>query len=225
MRPRSPTGRTGQPGVLGGGVCRGTRCAHSVRSARTTTASQFTMRACPSARPPPHPLRAPGASRRGDTGLRVARPPCRRCARQKLQRSVPKNTVRGATHSRTKGRAKQWPVCGTPPSWLRRGAQEARRAGVPKDTPASSSDWLRLSERSAPARSEFHGAAPRPSTAGCPVRRRRAGTQTAGSPFLCLRSFGEAKESKSAAGPRPGPGKKTPPIATIVPRGHQKTAQ
>jgi hypothetical protein len=40
------------------------------------------------------------------------------------------------------------------------------------------------------------------STAGCP--KRSVGTQTAGSPFLCLRSFGEAKESKSPAGARPG---------------------
>jgi hypothetical protein len=30
------------------------------------------------------------------------------------------------------------------------------------------------------------------------------GSQTVGSPFLCLLSFGEAKESRSAAGPRPG---------------------
>jgi hypothetical protein len=33
----------------------------------------------------------------------------------------------------------------------------------------------------------------------------RTGSQTAGSPFLWLLSFGEAKESDSAAGPRPGP--------------------
>ena len=36
------------------------------------------------------------------------------------------------------------------------------------------------------------------STAGCP--KRSAGTQTVGSPFLCLLSFGEAKESESPAG-------------------------
>ncbi len=35
--------------------------------------------------------------------------------------------------------------------------------------------------------------------------RGRTGSQTAGSPFLWLLSFGEAKESDSAAGPRPGP--------------------
>ena len=36
------------------------------------------------------------------------------------------------------------------------------------------------------------------STAGCPQR--SEGTQTAGSPFLCLLSFGEAKESESLSG-------------------------
>ena len=39
---------------------------------------------------------------------------------------------------------------------------------------------------------------PHPSTAGCP--KRSAGTHPAGSPFLCLLSFGEAKESECAAG-------------------------
>ncbi len=40
------------------------------------------------------------------------------------------------------------------------------------------------------------------STAGCP--KRSVGTQTAGSPFFCLRFFGEAKKSRSPAGARPG---------------------
>ena len=40
------------------------------------------------------------------------------------------------------------------------------------------------------------------STAGCPQR--SGGTRPAGSPFLCLLSFGEAKESESPAGARPG---------------------
>ncbi|PIF74046.1 hypothetical protein CLU95_1167 [Variovorax sp. 54] len=43
------------------------------------------------------------------------------------------------------------------------------------------------------------------STAGCPQR--SGGTQTAGSPFFCLRFFGEAKKSRSPAGARPGLGK------------------
>ncbi|PKO74144.1 MAG: hypothetical protein CVU21_24915 [Betaproteobacteria bacterium HGW-Betaproteobacteria-15] len=35
-----------------------------------------------------------------------------------------------------------------------------------------------------------------------PVAKRR--DSASGSPFLCLLSFGEAKERRSAAGPRPG---------------------
>ncbi|TAJ66620.1 MAG: hypothetical protein EPO53_06040, partial [Variovorax sp.] len=50
--------------------------------------------------------------------------------------------------------------------------------------------------------SEFCGPPLSPSTAGCPQR--SGGTQTAGSPFLWLLSFGEAKESDSPAGARPG---------------------
>ncbi|AGU51037.1 hypothetical protein VAPA_1c39590 [Variovorax paradoxus B4] len=42
------------------------------------------------------------------------------------------------------------------------------------------------------------------STAGCPQR--SGGSQTVGSPFFCLRFFGEAKKRRSPAGARPGPG-------------------
>ncbi|MET3462493.1 hypothetical protein ABIC42_003245 [Variovorax sp. 1133] len=77
------------------------------------------------------------------------------------------------------------------PLWLRRGAQRFADQGSP------------LSERSEfgrdPAKRE-HRRLPRSAAKG---------SQTAGSPFLCLLSFGEAKESESAAGPRPGPGKQT----------------
>ncbi|MDN4591561.1 hypothetical protein DBA29_24060 [Xenophilus aerolatus] len=44
---------------------------------------------------------------------------------------------------------------------------------------------------------------PAASTAGCPQR--SGGTQTVGSPFLCLLSFGEAKESRSPAGAKSRP--------------------
>ena len=47
-------------------------------------------------------------------------------------------------------------------------------------------------------RSEFRSTAPGPSTAGCP--KRSEGTRAVGSLFLCLLSFGEAKESRCAAG-------------------------
>ncbi len=69
----------------------------------------------------------------------------------------------------------------TPPLWLRRGAQRFADQGS------------QLFERS-----EFCETPRNASTAGCPQL--RCGSQTVGSPFLCLLSFGEAKESRSAAG-------------------------
>jgi len=72
------------------------------------------------------------------------------------------------------------------PLWLRRGAERFADQGSP------------LFERSEfgrdPAKRE-HRRLPRSEAQG---------SQTVGSPFLCLRSFGEAKESKSPAGARPG---------------------
>ena len=47
-------------------------------------------------------------------------------------------------------------------------------------------------------RSESSSTPAGPSTAGCPQR--SEGTQTIGSPFLCLLSFGEAKESELPPG-------------------------
>ena len=51
-------------------------------------------------------------------------------------------------------------------------------------------------------RSEFCETPRNPSTAGCPQR--SEGSQTVGSPFFCLRFFGEAKKSRSPAGASPG---------------------
>ena len=55
-------------------------------------------------------------------------------------------------------------------------------------------------------RSEFCETPRNPSTAGCPQR--SEGSQTVGSPFFCLRFFGEAKKSRSPAGASPGLGTK-----------------
>ncbi|MBB4222988.1 hypothetical protein GGD71_003770 [Variovorax guangxiensis] len=77
------------------------------------------------------------------------------------------------------------------PLWLRRGAQRFADKGRSCLSEASSAD---------PAKREHHRL----------PRSAAKGSQTVGSPFLCLLSFGEAKESESAAGPRPGPGKQTP---------------
>ena len=72
------------------------------------------------------------------------------------------------------------------PLWLRRGAQRFADQGSP------------LSERREfgrdPAKRE-HRRLPRSAAKG---------SQTVGSPFFCLLFFGEAKKSRSAAGPRPG---------------------
>ena len=53
------------------------------------------------------------------------------------------------------------------------------------------------------------------STAGCPQR--SGGSQTAGSPFFCLRFFGEAKKSRSPAGARPGPARRSQRKARSAP--------
>lgn len=83
------------------------------------------------------------------------------------------------------------------PFCLRQGAQTPGRAGVPQDTPASSTDPPRLSERSGLPRSEFRVAAPGSSTAAAPAR---PGSQAAGPPFFWVLFFGGAKKSTCAAG-------------------------
>ncbi len=104
-----------------------------------------------------------------------------------------------------KGRAQRWPVWGRWGSLLpvpRSGAQAGRMrvgARMPRE----------LTRRGCPngaalQRSEFHGGPACASIAGCPVAQAQ-GTRAAGSPFLCLLSFGEAKESECAAGRTPRP--------------------
>ncbi len=70
------------------------------------------------------------------------------------------------------------------PFWMRRGAEGQTDQGK------------NLFERS-----ELFLTPAGPSTAGCPQR--SGGTQQVGSPFLCLLSFGEAKESELHAGQPP----------------------
>jgi hypothetical protein len=55
----------------------------------------------------------------------------------------------------------------------------------------------RIRARACLSAASLHETPAGPSTAGCPQR--SGGTQTPGSPFLCLLSFGEAKESRSPA--------------------------
>ncbi len=97
----------------------------------------------------------------------------------------------------------------TPPVCPRLRRAACGVAVLPKDRAASSTDSLRLSERSSRSeRSEFRSEPRNRHDAGCPQR--SGGSRTFGSPLLCLLSFGETKESRSAAGSRPGLEKQPP---------------
>ncbi|RAR84757.1 hypothetical protein AX018_1010109 [Paracidovorax anthurii] len=89
------------------------------------------------------------------------------------------------------------------PFWMRLGRAGRGVAGVPKDTPASLSGSPGLFERSAQrvASSTAHPVTEHPRL----PRSAAEGSQTAGSPFLWLLSFGEAKESDSPAGAKSRP--------------------
>ncbi|NVM88844.1 hypothetical protein FHT32_002492 [Variovorax sp. SG517] len=83
------------------------------------------------------------------------------------------------------------------PLWLRRGAERFADQGRSCLSEASSADPAKREHRRLP-------------------RSAAKGSQTVGSPFFCLRFFGEAKKSRSAAGPRPGLGKQT---LSMLPEG------
>ncbi|MDQ0588968.1 hypothetical protein QFZ47_003077 [Variovorax paradoxus] len=85
--------------------------------------------------------------------------------------------------------AKARVVC--PPLCMRRGAERFADQGRSCLSEASSADPAKREHRRLP-----HSAA--------------KGSQTVGSPFFCLRFFGEAKKSRSPAGARPGLGKQAP---------------
>ncbi len=140
----------------------------------------------PAAHPPPHALPDTGASTRewgSHTGHRCARPPAReRCA----PRFRPSEAMARMG------------------CWLFNSLLYAPRSAaggvacVPQDTQASLTSLPQLFERSA-QRAVSSAAHPAREHRRLP-RSAAKGTQTAGSPFLCLLSFGEAKESKCAAG-------------------------
>ncbi len=137
--------------------------------------------------PPPSALL--GAYRRGGERATFASlgPNSQRPTANRLQ-LIPTTAARSAAvawwPSEAKARAVSKPLC------MRRGAEGFADQGS------------QLFERS-----EFCETPRNPSTAGCPQR--SGGSQTVGSPFLCLLSFGEAKESESAAGRNPGLGTQT----------------
>ena len=150
------------------------RCSRFAGSRRTRFAQT-------AASPDPRNTPLLGAARGAgnQTGHRCARPPRHRC---RFAAAMP-GTAIGCW--KQAGRAQRWPVGIHLPS----GRAEERSVSRIRARPC-------LSEASL-------GGTPRNvSTAGCPQR--SGGTRTAGSPFLCLLSFGEAKESRSPAGARPG---------------------
>ncbi len=184
---------TGNLRCSGGGCCRRTHCALA-RSVQTCCGkSEHEVRVSFGTRTHPPPC----ASRHAQKG--VGDDPGHRYARPSLRRS-PRTAHCAARSARVVGRAKQWPVCGPPPpAGCACGGALAGCACVPKDTHASCSDSPRLSERSA-QRAVSSAAAPRKRPDAGPPRSDSVGVADWGSPFLCLLSFGEAKESECAAG-------------------------
>ena len=102
-------------------------------------------------------------------------------------RSAPNGA--GASRRAAPGRAQRWPV------WL-------SGFGFPSGC-AEERSGQRIRARDCLSEASSSETPLDASTAGCPQR--SEGTQPAGSLFLGLLSFGEAKESESPAGARPGP--------------------
>ncbi|SDP82798.1 hypothetical protein SAMN04489708_12963 [Paracidovorax cattleyae] len=208
LRPPSPRG--GEGGSLrcsDAGRRRGTRFAHSVRCARTTTASQITKQACPAARlPAPRPALLGAATRAG----------CRTRAIASLGLWCASAAHRARFFC---GAERWWPWPSAATAW---GPSNAKARVTPSGCAwgAQGVGW-RACRRTRPHReltcrgcpsvahavraasSTAHPTPEHPRLPRLPIG--RTGSQTAGSPFLWLLSFGEAKESDSPAGARPGP--------------------
>ncbi len=176
------------------------------RSARTTAVSQFTKRVCPSAHAPPHALRAPGAYRREPTGighpfgpsLRSA-PPC--AARGACAREAGPSAAMARVDVRLLDVRLSNPLLAAPAAGRLRGEHGRRSAH------ASLTDSPWLSERRAPAQSEFHGAPRNRPDAGLPLRTAK-GSQTGGRLF-----FGDFLLAKQKKVTRT-PGDSRPPPTT-----------
>ena len=157
------------------GVRRGTHCAAT--QLRSDNHGESDDEACALRRAcPPRKRPAAGAARRG---LKAAIHTGHRCARPGL---------RGAQ------RLRPWGPSAAMARWARTlpsGCAEERSGQRIRARDCLSAAGASSSETPLAA-----------STAGCPQR--SGGSQPAGSPFLCLLSFGEAKESESPAGARPG---------------------
>ncbi len=138
-----------------------------------------------------HPLRC--ASRHGQKGTH-------RTATRAIAALGPERRWRFAP--RAPGRAQRWPVWFSTPCGCACGGVvvgwHARRSAH-----ASSTDSPWLFERSAPARSEFHGAPRKRTGAGLPLRNAK-GSQTEGRLSFGYFSLAKQRTSTSPAGARPG---------------------
>jgi len=193
--PRPLRCATGQPVVLGHGARCGTHCALG-RSVRTTAASQCTGRACPSAHPrAPRPVLL-GASRRdrGRSGSSLRSAP--RKSQYRHDAGAPSRAERSNGPSEF----------GFPSE--RAEKHRAGRAHARRSAHASRTDSPGLIERSAPARSEFHGGPVCPSIAGCPVRPwGERGHAQQGRLFFAYFLLAKQKKVSAPPGAYPGPGK------------------
>ena len=102
---------------------------------------------------------------------------------------------------RTRGRAQRWPERAVfSPPLVAAPAAGCLRGGMRAPARMLRELTCRVCLNGARQREVSYAAHP----ASAPTQVCPAGVADCGSPFLCLLSFGEAKESESAAGPRPG---------------------
>ena len=166
----------GQPAMLPQGVCRGTHCAPT--ALRSDNHAKLDHEACVSFGTHAHPLRC--ASRHGQKGTH-------RTAKRAIAALGLALAARSACAP--SGRAQRWPVrfAAFNPLLAAPAAGRLRDEHARRSAHASSSDSPRLSERSAPARSELRGAPRKRTDAGLPLRSAK-GSQTVGRvslpPFL-----------------------------------------
>ena len=194
--PKESKQRKGDPAVrVPFAALRGNlRCSVSGRAAELTARCALRSNNCgksvhESWRPAAPARPAPCAPRHGQKG--GGDETGHRCARPRWAQAL-RAAQRQAERSDGPCRAVQPPGAAPGAGCLRGG--HARRSAH-----ASWTDLPRLSERSAPARSEFCGTPRKRPDPGLP-RSASEGVADLGSPFLCLLSFGEAKESECAAG-------------------------
>ncbi|SDJ14538.1 hypothetical protein SAMN05444748_110113 [Variovorax sp. OV700] len=139
--------------------------------------------------PDPACICAPRRIQKGwePTGHRFARPNPNPTAKS-IRTPAARSAAGAWWPSEAKARSVSKPLC------MRRGAQGFADQGRSCLSEASSADPAKREHRRLP-------------------RSAAQGSQTVGSPFFCLRFFGEAKKSRSPAGATPGLGKQAPVCA------------